>query len=186
MCGIAGILWDDPRLYEDTQSIVRAMNAALAHRGPDGEGRVVGDASGLEFRRWDSGGALAEPARAFPRLHGGHFGFGHRRLSIVDLEGGHQPMSDASGRIWVTFNGEIYNYPSLRAELESQGCAFRTRSDTEAIVHGWLAWGASVVEHLEGMFAFGLWDERDGTLSLARDRLGIKPLLWARVRGALV
>ena len=186
MCGIAGILWDDRRPSEETQSIVRAMNAALAHRGPDGEGTLVGDAAGLELRRWDAAGSLAQLARTFPRHHGAHFGFGHRRLSIVDLEGGHQPLSDASGRVWVTFNGEIYNYPSLRAELESHGCTFRTRSDTEVIVHGWLTWGELVMEHLDGMFAFGLWDERDGTLVLARDRLGIKPLLWARVPEALV
>jgi asparagine synthase (glutamine-hydrolysing) len=134
------------------------MNAAQTHRGPDDEGSVVGEAHGL----------------------------GHRRLSILDHEGGRQPMADSRGEVWITFNGEIYNHRELRDQLAADGSRFRTHSDTEVIIQAFLRWGSGCVERLEGMFAFGIWDDRSGTLLLARDRLGIKPLVWAHVSGSLL
>jgi asparagine synthase (glutamine-hydrolysing) len=122
------------------------MTAAIAHRGPDDEG--------FYFE--------------------GTLGLGFRRLSIIDLAGGHQPMSDPEGAIQVLFNGEIYNFPELRHELESRGYIFRTRSDTEVIVHGYRYWGLDVLNHLNGMFGLAIWDVRKRRLMLARDRMGIK------------
>lgn len=125
------------------------MTDAIAHRGPDGEG----------FH--------AEP----------HISLGHRRLAIVDLAGGAQPMRSADGRLVVAFNGEIYNHAVLRRELEAAGHAYLTRSDTETLLHGWREWGLGLLDRLKGMFAFALWDAGRGELLLARDRLGEKPLL---------
>ncbi len=128
------------------------MNALQRHRGPDGEGMWI------------------HPERSV--------GFGHRRLSIIDLESGQQPMRDGAGN-WVTFNGEIYNYRELRAELGAE--SFVTKSDTEVILHAYRKWGTGCVDRFRGMFAFALWDERARTLFCARDRFGIKPLYYARV-----
>jgi asparagine synthase (glutamine-hydrolysing) len=150
MCGIAGVIGGAP-----AESVVRSMLGQIAHRGPDGEGLSVRSA----------GGRVAT--------------FGHRRLSIVDLEGGAQPMEDAAGHALVTFNGEIYDHAILRRELEKEGVRFATRSDTETIVAGYARWGERVVSRLHGMFAFALFDLRDGTFVLARDRAGIKPLYVA-------
>jgi asparagine synthase (glutamine-hydrolysing) len=147
MCGVAGLFHPlDPSV--PAQGIVRRMADAIAHRGPDGEGFHV------------------EP----------HVAFGHRRLAIVDLSGGAQPMATADGQVVITFNGEIYNHRILRAELEAQGHVFRTRSDTEAILLGWRQWGPGVVGRLRGMFAFALWDRGRGELLIARDPLGEKPM----------
>lgn len=150
MCGIAGVIGGAP-----AESTVRAMLGQIAHRGPDGEGLTVRSA----------GGRVAT--------------FGHRRLSIVDLEGGAQPMEDTAQQALVTFNGEIYDHAILRRELEKEGTRFATRSDTETIVAGYARWGDPVVSRLHGMFAFALFDLRDGTFVLARDRAGIKPLYVA-------
>ena len=128
------------------------MTDALSHRGPDGQGYHL------------------EPG----------LGLGHRRLAIVDLGGGAQPMENADGSVVLTFNGEIYNHLTLRRELEAAGHKFRTRSDTEAILHGWAEWGIGCLDRLRGMFAFALWDRPAGMLLLARDRLGEKPLHYAR------
>ncbi len=128
-----------------------AMTRSLAHRGPDGEGF------------WSAG-----PAH-----------LGHRRLSVIDIEGSPQPMVTADGRVAVVFNGEIYNFMELRAELTGGGYVFRTTGDTEVLLAGWLAWGERMVEHLRGMFAFALWDARTQTLLVARDHLGVKPLHYA-------
>ena len=128
------------------------MRDVLAHRGPDGAGLWA-----------DGRAALA-----------------HRRLSIVDVAGGHQPLSNEDGGIWVTFNGEIYNHRDVRAELEAAGHRYRTRSDTETIVHAYEEWGDDCVQRFRGMFAFALWDAPRRRLLLVRDRLGIKPLYWAR------
>jgi asparagine synthase (glutamine-hydrolysing) len=127
------------------------MTDAQRHRGPDGEG----------FH--------AEP----------HLGFGHRRLAIVDLAGGAQPMATENGAVVVTFNGEIYNHETLRRALEARGHVFRSRSDTEVLLHGWREWGAEMPARLVGMFAFALWDRGAGRLLLARDPLGEKPLHYA-------
>ena len=157
MCGIAGIVSAAagteaaPPIDPD---IVRAMAKALAHRGPDAEGYYE-----------DSGVAL-----------------GHRRLKVIDLEGGAQPMSNGDGSVWVTSNGEIYNHEMLRGELEALGHRFRSRSDTEVLVHGYVEWGpAKLLDRIEGMFAFGLWDARTKRLVLARDRMGQKPLFYSHL-----
>jgi asparagine synthase (glutamine-hydrolysing) len=163
MCGIAG-LWSADRAASLAPELVRAMTDVLSHRGPDGSGVRVGPGYGL----------------------------GHRRLSIVDLAGGAQPMDDAGGvgdhgvagaRVVVTFNGEIYNHDELRRELEAGGARFHTRCDTEVLVHGWLAWGRRLPERLRGMFAFALVDLRTHELFCARDRLGKKPLHYAVLEG---
>jgi asparagine synthase (glutamine-hydrolysing) len=153
MCGIAGWLERSESLPVDAAVLV-AMRDAMAHRGPDGEGL------------WISGDRRV--------------GLGFRRLAIVDLsETASQPMENEDGSIRIVFNGEIYNHARLRRELEERGHRFRTdHSDTEAIVHGYEVWGEDVVQHLEGMFAFAVWDERQKRLFLARDRVGIKPLYF--------
>ncbi|MEO7191074.1 MAG: asparagine synthase (glutamine-hydrolyzing) [Vicinamibacterales bacterium] len=150
MCGIAGIVTADGSTPDVRQ--LRAMTDTLVHRGPDGEGH-----------------------RAMPGC-----GLGHRRLSIVDLAGGAQPMADEHERCWITFNGEIYNFQELRARLESGGHRFRTRSDTEALVHLVEEKWTAALPELNGMFAFGLWDSHSRRLLLARDRIGKKPLYWFR------
>ena len=157
MCGIAGIL--DPRATGDIGRFARQMTESLIHRGPDG-----GDV-------WVDSGA--------------GFALGHRRLAIIDLsEAGHQPMVSSCGHLVLSYNGEIYNAPELRAELVAKGRVFRGRSDTEVIVEGAAEWGlTSLLPRLIGMFAFALWDRRDRRLTLARDRFGIKPLYWSDDRG---
>ena len=150
MCGIAGILARDGAAPPKDRD-VRAMLATLVHRGPDDEGVHVD----------------------------GPVAFGTRRLAIIDVEGGHQPLSNADGRIWVALNGEIYNYRELAAELRGQGHALRTQSDTETIAHLYERHGDDFLRHLNGMFAVAVWDARQRRLLLARDRLGIKPLYYA-------
>lgn len=150
MCGIAGI-WLAERGGAVDRGLLGRMIAALAHRGPDGEGMHV------------------EPG----------VGLAHRRLSIIDLAGGHQPLGNEDGSVIVTFNGEIYNFQELAKELAAAGHTFRTHSDTEVIVHAWEEWGEACVERFVGMFAFALWDRNRQCLFLARDRLGKKPLYYA-------
>src|SRR5687768_1027726 len=151
MCGIAGIVGVNG-LHEDDRARAVLMRDVLTHRGPDGAG-----------------------------LHTDtHAALGHRRLSIVDLAGGHQPLSNEDGSVWVTYNGEIYNHAAVRPELEAAGHRYRTRSDTETIVHAYEQWGDDCVTRFRGMFAFGIWDAPKRRLLLVRDRLGVKPLYWAR------
>jgi asparagine synthase (glutamine-hydrolysing) len=157
MCGIAGIVSCD-RLDSDAHARAIAMRDVLAHRGPD--------QAGLHC---DEHAALA-----------------HRRLSIVDLAGGQQPMSNEDGRVWVIFNGEIYNHSSIRRDLERYGHTYRTRSDTETIVHAYEQWGDACVGRFRGMFAFAIWDARKRRLLLVRDRLGIKPLYWSQAGESLL
>lgn len=152
MCGIAGIFHLETAKPVDPAR-VRAMADALAHRGPDGSG--VWTAQGV--------------------------GLGHRRLSVIDLAGGDQPMATANGRFTVIFNGEIYNFRELRRELEAHGHVFRTDCDTEVILHGWRQWGPASVEHLHGMFAFAIYDAEERALHLVRDRLGVKPLHYVEL-----
>ena len=149
MCGLVGI-FDTREQRPVDQTLLRRMNDSLRHRGPDGAGEHVGPGIGL----------------------------GHRRLAIIDVAGGHQPLFNEDGRVAVVFNGEIYNYQELVAELAAAGHVFRTHSDTEVIVHAWEEWGAASVERFRGMFAFALWDETRQTLFLARDHLGKKPLYY--------
>lgn len=153
MCGIAGILRLDGT--DANPDTTRAMSDRLRRRGPDGEGIYIDNAVGL----------------------------GHRRLSIIDLEGGRQPIANEDGTVWVTCNGEIYNFAELRHQLEQKGHRFRTRSDTEVIVHAYEEWGEESVKRLRGMFAFAVWDARRGRLFLARDRVGIKPLFYLQLPG---
>ena len=157
MCGIAGIVASDT-LTADERIRVPLMRDTLAHRGPDDAGLFV-----------DERAALA-----------------HRRLSIVDLAAGHQPLANEDETIWIVFNGEIYNHADVRPELESAGHQYRTRSDTETIVHAYEQWGDACVERLRGMFAFAIWDARRRRLLLARDRLGVKPLYWTVAQGRLL
>jgi asparagine synthase (glutamine-hydrolysing) len=159
MCGIAGALfWDEADIGRDAGDLVSAMVDALGHRGPDGRGLVR------------CAGPVAD--RRTPTVV-----LGHTRLAILDLsERGRQPMKSASAPVWITFNGEIYNFKSLRRELEARGRVFRSDTDTEVILQGYEEWGARVVDRLRGMFAFAIWDGCAGELLLARDRLGIKPL----------
>ncbi|MCI0684583.1 MAG: asparagine synthase (glutamine-hydrolyzing) [Gemmataceae bacterium] len=147
MCGIAGVLFADAA-RPVPGDILRAMGDRIAHRGPD------------------AAGFWSEPG----------IGLVHRRLSIIDLAGGDQPIANEDGSIQVVFNGEIYNFQQLRSDLEARGHRFRTRSDTEVLVHLYEEEGERLVERLRGMFAFALWDRRERRLLLARDRLGIKPL----------
>lgn len=170
MCGIAGILNLAPAPASAGPSPIaaaptvaadslRLMADAIRHRGPDDDGFYVD-----------------------PR---GRCGLAFRRLSIIDLSTGHQPLSNEDGTLWLVFNGEIYNYRDLRAELLAAGHAFRTQSDSETIVHGFEQWGKAVFARLHGMFAIALWDERRGMLTLARDRFGKKPLFVHREAGRL-
>ena len=154
MCGIAGRFNYDPLRPVD-RTVLTAMTDAVAHRGPDAAGYHV--APGL--------------------------GLGHRRLSIIDLSTGDQPLSNEDGTVWTVFNGEIYNFAEVRGELLSHGHKFRTGSDTEVIVHGYEQWGERCVEKFRGMFAFAVWDQSARRLLLARDRVGVKPLYYAELPG---
>ncbi len=142
---------------------------------------IVGDSSGSHARHAGHA-ARAAPSRPRRRRHGAdsHAILGHRRLSIIDLEGGRQPLRNADKSIWLVCNGEIYNYKELRAELEARGHRFLTHSDCEVIIGLYEEYGDKLVEHLRGMFAFGLWDSRKRRLLVARDHLGQKPLYYAR------
>jgi asparagine synthase (glutamine-hydrolysing) len=157
MCGIAGVLELDGA--PASLPLVRAMTATLAHRGPDGEG-------------WHVQGPV---------------GLGHRRLAIIDLSPtGRQPMNSVDGSIWLTFNGELYNFRELRAELKAHGHVFRSASDTEVVIEAYRRWGVDCLGRFNGMFAFGLWDAGRQRLWLVRDRLGVKPLFYARLATRLV
>jgi asparagine synthase (glutamine-hydrolysing) len=152
MCGIAGQFNFQRHEPVERETIVR-MADSIAHRGPDDEGFFIT----------------------------GPVGLGFRRLSIIDLAGGHQPMSDAEETVWIIFNGEIYNYRELRAELQKKGHQFRTNSDTEVIIHGYKEWGTDVFNHLNGMFGLAIWDVRNRRLVVARDAMGIK-LVYYKIR----
>ena len=156
MCGIAGKL----NFVDQPVSValLRAMCEAIAHRGPDDQGMYLN----------------------------GKIGMGNRRLSIIDVAGGHQPIANEDETVWIVFNGEIYNFPELRAQLLARGHVLRTRSDTEVIVHLYEDEGPACLERLNGMFAFALWDTKLERLMLARDRLGEKPLLYAVTADGLV
>jgi asparagine synthase (glutamine-hydrolysing) len=153
MCGICG-QYNFRDLAPVQRRDIEAMTRTITHRGPDDEGYYIA----------------------------GPIGFGFRRLSIIDLAGGHQPMSDQEETVWVIFNGEIYNFLELRHELEAHGHVFRTKSDTEVIIHGYKQWGDEVLNRLNGMFGLAIWDARKKRLLLARDPFGIK-LLYYRIDG---
>lgn len=149
MCGITGFVNKNGLAAE--RSVLERMNRAIRHRGPDDDGFYLKEGTALAMRR----------------------------LSIIDVTGGHQPIHNADSSKWIVFNGEIYNYQELRANLESRGHKFYTNSDTEAIIHLYDEFGADCVQHLRGMFAFAIWDESERSLFIARDRVGKKPLLYS-------
>jgi len=157
MCGICGIVYRDPQRPVDSR-ILRDMAGVIAHRGPDDEGFYIHRNIGIAVRR----------------------------LSIIDIAGGHQPMVNEDNTVAVVFNGEIYNYLTIRKDLEARGHVFKTRCDTEVLVHLYEEYGRDMVEHLNGMFAFALYDQKQGQLFLARDRLGIKPLYYVNARDWLL
>jgi asparagine synthase (glutamine-hydrolysing) len=169
MCGVAGAFGRTPSTLVSDAAL--SMTRALVHRGPDGEGFWCLGADGR------SGLVAAE------RLGSAAVVLGHRRLSIVDLDGGAQPMANEDGTIWVSFNGEIYNHLELRSELERSGHRFRSQADTEVLVHGWEEWGARLLGRLNGIFAFALADVKRREVVLARDPMGVKPLYVGCVSG---
>ncbi len=156
MCGIAGY-YRLPVAPEARRGLLARMIGTLAHRGPDGNGTYVD----------------------------GDVGLAHARLSIIDIDGGQQPMCNEDGTVWITFNGEIFNYVELRAELIARGHVFKTTSDTEVIVHLYEERGPDCVEALNGDFAFAIWDARRQRLVLARDRAGVRPIYYAVRDGAI-
>ncbi len=156
MCGITGIVRSDGAQID--REVLARMNGAIRHRGPDDDGFYFSDGVGLAMRR----------------------------LAIIDLKSGHQPIHNADKTAWIVFNGEIYNYRELRKQLEGLGHRFYTDSDTEAIVHAYDQYGTDCPKYLRGMFAFAIWNEKDKSLFLARDRVGKKPLLYAETKGQLV
>ena len=161
MCGIAGIVESNrtsaPFGPDESRALVHRMCEVIRHRGPDDEGVFV-----------DEGVAL-----------------GMRRLSIIDLSTGHQPIHNEDRTVWIVFNGEIYNFRELRAELEAADHRFYTSTDTEVIVHAYEQWGTEAIARLRGMFGLAIWDVKSKSLLVARDRIGIKPLYYADVNGRL-
>src|SRR5262245_37913297 len=156
MCGICGAFDFKGRAID--RSLIQRMSAVISHRGPDGSGSYVS----------------------------GEIGLGHRRLSIIDLQGGAQPISNEDGTLQVVFNGEIYNFVELREELAGYGHRFETRSDTEVIVHAYEQWGPGCVTRFNGIFSFALWDNAEKQLLLARDHLGVKPLYYVTTGSRLL
>ena len=157
MCGICGKLYFDSEQKVTAEQLDRMMGA-ISHRGPDGQGKY-----------------LAGPV-----------GMGHTRLAIIDLSTGRQPMANENEKIWLVYNGEVYNFHELREELIRKGHIFRSSSDTEVIIHLYEEYGTECASRLRGMFAFSLWDDAAKTLFLARDRVGIKPLYYVNTGKALV
>src|SRR6187200_1924445 len=149
MCGIAGVVWSDNE-RRTTPGLIQRMTDAIAHRGLDGDGHE--ERPGMSF--------------------------GHRRLAIIDLAGGRQPMCNEDGSVWVTFNGEIYNFQQLHADLVAKGHQFRTRSDTETLVHLYEELGERMFSRLRGMFSLAIWDEMRQRTLIARDPYGKKPLVY--------
>src|SRR5262249_18432051 len=161
MCGIAGFV-ESPGAHaplgpDASRALVQRMCDVIRHRGPDDEGAWVADGVAL----------------------------GMRRLSIIDLATGHQPIHNEDRSVWIVFNGEIYNFPALRRELERARHRFYTSTDTEAILHAYEQWGSAAIARLRGMFGLAIWDTRTRTLLVARDRVGIKPMYYADYQGRL-
>jgi len=163
MCGIVGFLTTKAADIPESE-ILRKMRDVLIHRGPDDAGEYI--------RPIDEKGPFVF--------------FGHRRLSIIDLSGGHQPLSNEDETVWVVFNGEIYNFKELREELKGRGHQFRTHSDTEVIAHAYEEYKEDCFQYFNGMFAIGIWDEKEKRLVLARDRLGKKPLYYSFINGTFL
>ena len=162
MCGICGIINFNGKPI--SQNLIQQMNNTLIHRGPDDEGYYFSQRLGSSGQHIGDRPSVA---------------LAHRRLSIIDLDTGHQPISNEDGTVWIVFNGEIYNFIELRKNLIKKGHRFRTKSDTEVIIHAYEEYGTNCLKHFIGMFIFALWDEKNNMLFLARDRLGIKPLYYS-------
>src|SRR6476469_1410212 len=158
MCGINGIARSSRSGNRVDAELLKRMRDILTHRGPDDEGIFIED----------------------------NIGLGHRRLSIVDVATGHQPMTNESRSLYITYNGEIYNHADYREELISRGYVYQTQSDTEAILHLYTEYGAECVKYLRGMFAFAIWDRPRRELFIARDRLGVKPLYYRYANGVFL
>lgn len=158
MCGITGVAQRDDLEPQATRAMLQRMADVMEHRGPDDEGFHVDR----------------------------HVGLAARRLSIIDVEGGHQPVHSEDGRIWGVLNGEIYNFRELRGELQAKGHQFRSATDTEVLVHLYEEHGERMAERLRGIFSFAVLDERDETLLIGRDRLGVKPLYYHFSDGRLI
>ena len=158
MCGIVGLHSLGQQRPIDS-GVLAAMNDVITHRGPDSAGQYI------------------DPGRT---------GLAIRRLAVIDVAGGDQPISNEDGTVWIVFNGEVYNFPDLRTELESRGHRFKTHGDTETVVHAYEEWGDACVERLRGMFAFAIWDAPRDRLLLARDRVGVKQLFFTQAEGQLL
>src|SRR5713101_194736 len=187
MCGIVGIValggerGGGGKRPVDV-AVLQQMNDLQTHRGPDGEGFLLGWPGAGEFRHAILPHTTHWDARAPVTV-----GLGHRRLAILDLsDRGLQPMTVGDAQRWIVFNGEIYNHREVRAQLETLGYGFTTRTDTEVLLQAYRHWGEDCLGHLDGMFAFAIWDAPRGRLFCARDRLGIKPFYYATPPGALV
>jgi asparagine synthase (glutamine-hydrolysing) len=185
MCGINGIVSE----RKDYLQSIQAMNNLLKHRGPDDEGYVLMNSSTKKSSQYSGDDSIPSIKAKHSHIANSNYAnadiaLGHRRLSIIDLsENGHGPMSSADEKIWITYNGEIYNYVELREELKAEGFLFRTSTDTEVIINAYLCWGTQCLNRLNGMWAFALWDYTKGLMFLARDRFGVKPLYYTHSNG---
>ena len=187
MCGIAGIVLKSGH-HEDWQNILFRMSRTLSHRGPDGEGFFIATpenslplySEDTPVINKDSSRFNYNPKRSIEdKIENPLLGLAHRRLSIIDLsEAGHQPMCDVDGNIWLTYNGEIYNYPELKDELIQKGFSFRTNTDTEVLINAYKCWGFDCLKHFNGMWAFALYDQQKQLMFCARDRVGVKPFYY--------
>src|SRR4030042_4344457 len=174
MCGIAGLIHFDESWI--AAPLLAKMGDVMSYRGPDDEGMVL-------IRRGEA--IEANELSQLPSDQDGfQIGLAHRRLSIIDLsEAGHQPMANEDGSVWIVFNGEIYNFQAIRVQLEEKGHVFKSRSDTEVIIHAYEEWGVDCLKRFLGMFAFAIWDNNRKRLFMARDRLGKKPLVYSHRNG---
>ena len=180
MCGISGVISNDNSAKRD----ILNLNSLIRHRGPDDEGYTLISSETGKFVRHSGDDSVNEIKTSYSDISGANFTpynviLGHRRLSIIDLSSsGHCPMSNPEGTVWITYNGEIYNYIELREELRQKGFTFKTKSDTEVIINAYICWGINCLEKFNGMWAFAIWDSVNKRLFAARDRFGIKPFYY--------
>lgn len=180
MCGINGVITAKPEI----KSKISKANNLLKHRGPDDEGYVIINPKSNEFTQYSGNDTINQLKNIYPTLHNIHNTneeviFAHRRLSIIDLSpAGHCPMCDVNKKVWITYNGEIYNYIELRSELQAAGFNFKSNTDTEVILNAYLHWGTNCLNKFNGMWAFAIWDLRNNSLFAARDRFGVKPFYF--------